>query len=361
MQAMAGNATWLGEFFPIHAGAARLVPETILLAFHLDGRCAAVAGEYATYMAGRIVTMPQVLALYAPFPHVNASTPSRETDVFFQIKRSAHFTLGRINFAYLEDQSAAGDRYLYVASLGDFSVVLRITCVESERPCGPYSNLNLVHFIWASKFYYLTNHAIFALPSDARRHRILYIRHRQAEMGGASSRACGHCAARADPRSLYELGCTRGGGGRCSCVACKKSPSSLRSAAGEFLFDSLHIADFGLTRLTTYGRYVYAAERIEAAGVPIERLVPFGSYPHLLGFAFVQFDEWPLDRYHEECSRAAVDRHVSFARHETSRSVESADEFVSLVTRHRWLFWCGHSDRPLFKVPAPIECRMLTL
>jgi hypothetical protein len=32
--------------------------------------------------------------------------------------------------------------------------------------------------------------------------------------------------------------------------------------------------------------------------VPIERLVPFGSYPHLLGFAFIQFDEWPLDRYH---------------------------------------------------------------
>jgi hypothetical protein len=91
MQAMAGNATWLGELSPVHAGAARVVPETILWIFHLDGHCAAVAGEYATYMAGRIVTRPPVMALYAPFPHVNASTPARERDVFFS-KSSARRT-----------------------------------------------------------------------------------------------------------------------------------------------------------------------------------------------------------------------------------------------------------------------------
>jgi hypothetical protein len=118
-----------------------------------------------------------------------------------------------------------GEKYLYAVSYGNFSVILRITCVESERPCGPNSNLNLVNFIWASKFYYLANHAIFMLPSDARRYRVVYIRHRHAEMGGVSSRACDQCTKRADLRSLYELVCTGEGKGRCSCVACKRSPS----------------------------------------------------------------------------------------------------------------------------------------
>jgi hypothetical protein len=56
-----------------------------------------------------------------------------------------------------------------------------------------------------------------------------------------------------------------------------------------------------------------------------------------------------------------VGRYVGFSKHETTRTVESADEFVSLVTRHRLLFWCSHCDRPLFKVPVPIECRMLNV
>jgi hypothetical protein len=175
--------------------------------------------------------------------------------VFFQIRRSMNFNFGHINFSYLENQSVPGEKYLYIVSYGNFSAMLRVTCVETERPCEPNSNFNLVHFIWASKFYYLANHAVFMLPSDTCGYRIVYIRHRHGEMGGASSRACDKCATRADPRSFYDLGCTRGANGGCSCVACKKSPSSLKSTVGEFLFDSLHIADFRFTRMSTYGRY----------------------------------------------------------------------------------------------------------
>jgi hypothetical protein len=100
---------------------------------------------------------------------------------------------------------------------------------------------------------------------------------------------------------------------------------------------------------------------IVAAGVPIERLVPFGSFPKEFRFRYFQFDEWPLDRFHERCSSAVGVNPESISENITSRMIHSADAFVTLVTLNKQLFWCAHCGKPLFHVPVAIDCNRLTI
>jgi hypothetical protein len=170
-------------------------------------------------------------------------------------------------------------------------LILWIYCVDADRACDPWSNLDFVHFIWNTKFYFLTNHATVILPSRTTRDRIIYVRHHMAEMGGGASRACAGCAASSDPRCFYNVGCIVVHS-PCSCTACHRTPPSLKSTASRIIFDVLfNISKFVFSNLCTYDEYAYVSRHIESVGVPIERLVPFGVFPKEFKFRYFQFDE----------------------------------------------------------------------
>jgi hypothetical protein len=62
-----GNATWVSELFPAVDLPHRHFLEALLWVFHSAGMCCAVAGEYATYMAG-VFPNSNNITIYVAYP-----------------------------------------------------------------------------------------------------------------------------------------------------------------------------------------------------------------------------------------------------------------------------------------------------
>jgi len=95
----------------------------------------------------------------------------------------------------------------YVIRCGEELRAVRIICIESVKPCGPRSNVDLIHSIWPTFVYYCVNYAMIVLPTRASSNKIVYVRHYQAEIGGETSGLCGQCVfITKDPRTYYDFG-----------------------------------------------------------------------------------------------------------------------------------------------------------
>jgi len=64
IQNEAGNITWLNEFSPSVKGSKEPIAEILLWAFHLFGLCCTIAGEFAMYVSGNLVSHPDVITVY---------------------------------------------------------------------------------------------------------------------------------------------------------------------------------------------------------------------------------------------------------------------------------------------------------
>ena len=112
---------------------------------------------------------------------------------------------------------------------------LRLVCVDSVGPCGPRSNIDLTHSVWATFEYYFANYTIVLLPSHTSGDKIVYVRGYQAEIGGESSRLCGQCVCiTKNTRTYFNVSCKKPQ--NCTCVLFCKQPPSLKSAASVIVF-----------------------------------------------------------------------------------------------------------------------------
>jgi hypothetical protein len=66
-------------------------------------------------------------------------------------------------------------------------VSVRIACVESAKPCGPRSNIDLTYYVWSKFDYYRTNYAMIVLPSHTADNKIIYACHFKPDLGGEFS------------------------------------------------------------------------------------------------------------------------------------------------------------------------------
>ena len=56
IQTKDGNVTWLNEFAPSVESSEKRIAEFLLWAFHTLGLCCTIAGEYAMYRSGKLIS-----------------------------------------------------------------------------------------------------------------------------------------------------------------------------------------------------------------------------------------------------------------------------------------------------------------
>jgi hypothetical protein len=78
---------------------------------------------------------------------------------------TAKFSICDLHFELIVDAMFVPCEYLmYKVRRGYTEKLLRIRCVDSFKPCGPWSSLDLVHFVWETFAPYFLNHAINVRP-----------------------------------------------------------------------------------------------------------------------------------------------------------------------------------------------------
>jgi len=91
---------------------------------------------------------------------------------------------------------------------GGEEIILSISIISTDSPCGPRSNIDLTNHVWALFDFYCTNYAIVVLPSQNLGDKNVYVRHFLAEIGGETTRRCDRCVCMInDSLPLYDLGC----------------------------------------------------------------------------------------------------------------------------------------------------------
>jgi len=209
---LAGNATWLCEYLPV--GEDRIA-EVLLWLCHSEGLCCTIAGEYAMYRAGKLASRPNTITLYIATPQ----TRSRETDMLLQEQQSENFAWGGVGFELDPLWTVPGRQVRYTIRHGGEEIKLAIFIINSDSPCGPRSNLDLMNHVWTLSDYYCTNYAIVVLPSRTSDDKLVYVRHYRAEMGGMTTRRCNNCVCLLDDTvPFYDFGCKHPQ--KCTCTLC---------------------------------------------------------------------------------------------------------------------------------------------
>jgi hypothetical protein len=67
LQAAAGNATWLNEFFPVVEGPKKRIAEVPLWLFYSLGLCCTIVGEFAMYRGGKLTSHPDLITIYIAY------------------------------------------------------------------------------------------------------------------------------------------------------------------------------------------------------------------------------------------------------------------------------------------------------
>jgi len=100
----------------------------------------------------------------------------------------------------------SGKLVTYFIRHGGDDIILKLVFVNSVKPCGPRSNIDLTYNVWTTLYFYCTNYAIVVLPSQTSGDKIVYVRHFLAEIGGETIRRCGRCVCMINKEKLrFEL------------------------------------------------------------------------------------------------------------------------------------------------------------
>jgi len=95
LQAAAASATWFNEFSPTIEGSEKRIAEALLRAFHTLALGCAIAGEFAMYLAGKLISRPHVITIYiACYPQKWSSNIS----ILLQKQGSRAFSLDSLDF-----------------------------------------------------------------------------------------------------------------------------------------------------------------------------------------------------------------------------------------------------------------------
>ena len=91
LQHVAGNATWFNEFTPGIEGSDKRIAEVLLRLFHSFALCCTIAGEFAMYIAGKLVSRPDSITLYVAYHNQILYS---DISSLLQLLRTLAFSLG---------------------------------------------------------------------------------------------------------------------------------------------------------------------------------------------------------------------------------------------------------------------------
>ena len=171
-------------------GSCKCIAEVLLWLLFSLGLCCGIVDEFPAYMAGKIVSQPELLCIYIAY---NTQMDSPDIDILLQKNSYRFFYFGQLDFQYEDRYSIPCDMIYYTLRFRDAALAIRIKCVGYVNPCGPRSNLNFIHFLWTTFVFYVMNYGMIIVPSRAAGDRLLYVHHHRAEIEGDDSRACNRC------------------------------------------------------------------------------------------------------------------------------------------------------------------------
>jgi len=175
---MAGYATWVSEFSSVKCPE-KCVAEVLLWLLYRVGLCCGIVEQFVMYTGGKVTSHSNLITIYTAY---NPQKLSPEIAVFLQITHTPAFSLESLDFLFVP-YYRPGENIYYTVRHGDITIAGRIVCVDCVLPCGPRSNLNLVHFMWSTFAHSCSNYAIVVVPSRTSGNKILYFRHYKAETG----------------------------------------------------------------------------------------------------------------------------------------------------------------------------------
>jgi len=152
-----------------------------------------------------------------------------------------------------------GKAVRYTIRHGGEEIILSMSIISTDSPCGPRSNIDLTNHVWTMFELYCTNYAIVVLPSLISGDKIVYVRHYRAAIGGVTTRRWGRCVCLLDDTSpYYDFGCRYPE--KCPCVICCMHPTSLKAAASDILFGMCNKEKVRLDLVTSCSTVEYYPE-----------------------------------------------------------------------------------------------------
>jgi len=145
------------------------IADVLLWLCHSEGLCCTIVGEYTMYRAGKLASRPNSLTLYIASPQ----TRSHEIDMLQE--QSANFAWGGVGFELDPLRTVPGRSVHYTIRHGGEEIILAISVIISDPPCGPRSNLDLTNHVWTLSDFFCTNFAIVVLPSRTSDDKLVYI------------------------------------------------------------------------------------------------------------------------------------------------------------------------------------------
>jgi hypothetical protein len=110
VQAAAGNATWLNEFFHVVEGPKKRIAEVLLWLFYNLGLCCTVVGKFVVYIGGKLRSHPDLIIIYVAY-HPQKLCP--EISALLQSSPIPPFSSDKLDFLYMPTYPRPGRMILY--------------------------------------------------------------------------------------------------------------------------------------------------------------------------------------------------------------------------------------------------------
>jgi len=96
-----------------------------------------------------------------------------EFDMIMQETGNPQFVLGGVEFVRVTSWAMPGRSVPYRIRHGGDEIILKISYMNCDLPCGPRANIDLTYNLWTTFDYFCTNYAIVILPSTTLGDKIL--------------------------------------------------------------------------------------------------------------------------------------------------------------------------------------------
>jgi hypothetical protein len=189
LQSVAGSGYWFAEFQPVNFVGLSVMFRLLEFLFNLD-ICCHVSGAYPSYLVGFQKSFAGATMFIAlkelPLLRLKFQIGAEPLQAFY---------IGPIHFIFLHSVDDM-DVCRYHAKLGDCTIIMMFIEIDARVPCGHYSNVDFVHFIWLNiNMLGFRRHALTFLPVSTHDHgRLLCLRHyRVANVGWTFVSGCVPC------------------------------------------------------------------------------------------------------------------------------------------------------------------------
>ena len=187
-------------------------------------------------------------------------TDSPVLNFIFQTFRFPKFMIDDFTFNLVRTDRKA-DTFHYIVYYEGFNMMVCIIEIDTRKHCGPFSNIEFIHFVWENFLRFsckkfamaLSPRGSFKLP------KLFCLKYYRAVSEGWKGQAnCDDCVERNVVVLNPFLTCS------CvpdedSCKLCRHQPPSLAHSARHVLFNhTLHFDRFKLTDEKSYSQYVHA-------------------------------------------------------------------------------------------------------